>query len=61
MEDQQIISRLDRIEKSILELKEKLSEDIGGINTYLASEESLAKNWLNQKEDEAWKHLEKEI
>ena len=27
------------------------------IETYLASESALAKEWLNQEEDEAWKNL----
>ena len=27
------------------------------IQTHLASEKSLAKNWLSKKEDEAWQNL----
>jgi len=61
MENQQIIIRLDKIEKSLLEIREKLSIEVSGINTALASEKSLAKNWLTSEEDEAWKYLEKEI
>jgi len=38
--------------------KQKKSE---GFYTYLVSEESLAKDWLSDKEDEAWEHLQKEI
>ena len=43
-------------------LREKLfdEESIGGFQTYLASEESLAKNWLTKEEDKAWAHLQKE-
>lgn len=36
------------------------SEKVGGMYTYLASENSLAKNWLSDKEDKAWAHLQKE-
>lgn len=45
-------------------LREKLfdkHEPISGIYTAKASEKSLAKNWLTKEEDNAWKHLEKEI
>ena len=45
-------------------LREKLFEDqekIGGKLTYLASEKTLAKNWLLKEEDKAWQHLQKEI
>ncbi|MDP4012035.1 MAG: ribbon-helix-helix domain-containing protein [Candidatus Nanoarchaeia archaeon] len=40
-------------------LREKLFEDesVSGFQTYLASEASLAKNWLTKEEDEAWKDL----
>ena len=43
-------------------LREKLfeGENVGGKNTALASEKSLAKNWLKREEDEAWKHLQRE-
>jgi len=45
-------------------LREKLfeqeTENIGGLYTSIASEESLAKNWLSKKEDKAWRHLQKE-
>lgn len=39
-------------------LREKLfgQENISGLNTYKASEASLAKNWLRKKEDGVWKH-----
>lgn len=33
---------------------EQLSE---GMETAIASEKSLAKEWLTKEEDEAWKHL----
>ncbi|MEK6963214.1 MAG: hypothetical protein AABX70_02210 [Nanoarchaeota archaeon] len=44
-------------------LREKLfeEENVSGICTTLASEKALAKNWLSKEEDEAWKHLQKEI
>lgn len=44
-------------------LREKLFEKelANGMQTYLASEKSLAKNWLNKKEDKAWHHLQKEM
>ena len=44
-------------------LREKLfeRENISGLNTYKASELSLAKNWLRKEEDEAWGHLQKEM
>ncbi len=45
-------------------LREKLfdsDEIVSGLLTYKASEASLAKAWLSKKEDEAWKHLQKEI
>ncbi len=44
-------------------LREKLFENetrLSGFSTYLASEKSLARNWLTKKEDEAWAHLQKE-
>jgi hypothetical protein len=43
-------------------LREKFfgGEGLNGIQTYLASERSLAKNWLVKEEDSAWEHLQKE-
>ena len=43
-------------------LREKLfgQENISGLNTYKASEASLAKNWLRKEEDKAWEHLQGE-
>ena len=43
-------------------IREKLFEEesIGGVQTYLASEESLARHWLTKEEDQAWAHLQKE-
>lgn len=42
-------------------IREKLFEDekMNGIATYLASEQALAKRWLSEEEEEAWKHLQK--
>jgi len=37
------------------------SEKFTGLQTSLASEESLAKKWMNKEEDKAWEHLEKEF
>ncbi len=37
------------------EAKEKLT----GLDTYLASEKSLSKNWLKKQEKKTWKHLQK--
>ncbi len=56
----------DTVQDFIKELlREKLFEDeperFGGMYTYLASEESLARSWLSQEEEEAWAHLQKEI
>ncbi|MFP4402963.1 MAG: hypothetical protein ACOC3X_03830 [Nanoarchaeota archaeon] len=46
-------------------LREKLFENeeksLNGFLTYKASEENLAKNWLLKEEEEAWKHLQKEM
>lgn len=35
-------------------------ENIGGFFISIASENSLAKNWLSKEEEKAWKHLQKE-
>ena len=54
----------DNIQDFIREtLRKRLFEDnqLDGRLTYLASENSLAKNWLSKEEDEAWAHLQKEI
>lgn len=40
-------------------LRERLFEK-ESFSTYLASERSLAKEWLSKEEDEAWAHLQKE-
>ena len=42
-------------------LFEREPEFLGGFSTYMASEESLGRNWLSPKEDEAWAHLQKGI
>ncbi len=42
-------------------LFEKERRFINGLQTYKASEKALGKNWLLKEEDDAWKHLEKEI
>ncbi len=36
-------------------------EELNSKFTFLASEKSLARNWLSKEEDEAWKHLQKEV
>ena len=59
--ENQIIARLNKIEKAISEIKGKLSGEVSGFHTVLASEKSLAKNWLTSEEDEAWKYLEEEM
>ena len=45
-------------------IREKLfageNSKVGGIYTLMASEDSLAKNWLTGEEDEAWAHLQEE-
>lgn len=41
-------------------LFEEENENMGGLFTSMASEKALAKNWLTEEEDKAWKHLEKE-
>ncbi len=51
----------DQLQDFIREmLREKLfdRENISGLNTYKASEASLAKNWLRKEEDEAWARLQ---
>ena len=58
-----IIKELDKIPDSaagqilnfIQKLKGKLESDT--ITTHIASETSLANDWLNPEEDEAWKDL----
>ena len=52
----------DTLQNLIRELiRERLYESetdvFGGYSTYMASEESLARNWLSPEEDEAWSHL----
>jgi hypothetical protein len=42
-------------------LFEREREHFGGLSSYMASEESLARHWLSAEEDEAWDHLQKEI
>ena len=56
----------DSIQDFIRELlRERLfeqgSENTGGIYTYLASQQSLSRNWQLKSENIAWKHLEKEM
>ena len=54
----------DSLQEFIRELlREALfeKETFGGIQTHLASESSLAKDWLSPEEDEAWLHLQKEM
>ncbi len=41
-------------------LFERETEIFGGLSTYKASEEALAKSWLSTEEDKAWAHLQKE-
>ena len=36
------------------------SENLDSKMTYLASEKSLAKNWLSKEEDVEWSHLQKD-
>ena len=53
-----IISYHDRIELRPLEqISRKLDFSNESIMTALASEKSLAKDWLSKEEDEAWKNL----
>ena len=46
-------------------IREKLfgeeTKNLSGLYTYLASEKSLSRNWLSEKEDKAWAHLQKAI
>ncbi|MCE5222566.1 AbrB/MazE/SpoVT family DNA-binding domain-containing protein [bacterium] len=37
--------------------KENLPKLYENIDAYLASEDVLKKDWMNQEEEEAWKHL----
>ncbi|MFT4283035.1 MAG: hypothetical protein ACMXX6_01275 [Candidatus Woesearchaeota archaeon] len=46
----------DFIRKTLFEEKETITR----LNTYLASEQSLAKNWLTKEEEKAWNYLQKE-
>ena len=55
----------DNLQDLIRELlRKKLFEEelsvYGGKFTAMASEASLARNWLSKEEDKAWKHLQKE-
>ncbi|MDD9953486.1 MAG: hypothetical protein OXR66_04055 [Candidatus Woesearchaeota archaeon] len=53
----------DTLQDFIRELiRERLfeGEQTTGKATYLASEASLARNWLSKEEDTAWAHLQKE-
>ena len=51
----------DFIRETIREKLFEKDEKLSGRETYLASEKSLARNWLCEEEDKAWKHLEKEM
>lgn len=52
----------DFIRETIREkLFDQKNENIGGLYTSKASEESLAKNWMVAEEDKAWKHLQKKM
>ncbi len=48
---------LKKIEKSLAKKKILIEEEIEIPPTALLSEKSLAKEWLNPEEDEAWKDL----
>ena len=47
----------DLAELKLIRTKESSSTYSNVIETHLASEYVLAKDWLNPKEDEAWKDL----
>ncbi|SMM99698.1 hypothetical protein SPONL_849 [uncultured Candidatus Thioglobus sp.] len=42
-------------------VKEKYKTEVNSTMTAMASEKSLAKNWLDAKEDKAWAHLKRQI
>ncbi|MBI4142214.1 hypothetical protein HY484_04775 [Candidatus Woesearchaeota archaeon] len=44
--------------RAITQVKLFENESFGGILTYKASEQILAKNWLTKEEDNAWVHLQ---
>ncbi|MBI2907434.1 MAG: DUF2281 domain-containing protein [Chloroflexi bacterium] len=60
---EQILKEIDRVPEEylaqildfILFLEAKAADS--GLATAIASESSLAKDWLTPEEDEAWKHL----
>ena len=47
----------DHVEIRPLNYIKKVDLNKEGIFTYVASESSLAKDWLAEKEDKAWKNL----
>lgn len=47
----------DRVEIRPLDVIKKVDLTKHGILTYVMSESSLAKDWLTEEEDEAWKNL----
>jgi len=47
----------DHVEIRSLNQLKKIDLTKSGISTYIMSESSLAKDWLTEEEEEAWKHL----
>jgi len=47
----------DHVEIRPLNQLKKIDLTKSSIFTYIMSESSLAKDWLTEEEDEAWKHL----
>lgn len=46
------------IRETVREKLFEVPELLSGLQTYQASEKSLAKNWLTKEEEKAWKHLQ---
>lgn len=47
----------DHVEIRSLNQLKKIDLTKSGISPYIMSESSLAKDWLTEEEEEAWKHL----
>ena len=54
---EEIIDSLEKMKAVKIKPVSKKRDNLTGLETYLLSESTLAKDWLKKSEDKAWKDL----